>query len=75
MARFRKKARVRNILKSRQIGATFYFAREALIDALITGRNQVFMSASRAQAYQFKMYICDLAEMVDVTMRDRKSVV
>lgn len=64
-----KKARVRNILKSRQIGATFYFAREALIDALITGRNQVFMSASRAQAYQFKMYICDLAEMVDVTMR------
>ncbi|WP_367115916.1 terminase family protein [Candidatus Symbiopectobacterium sp. PLON1] len=33
---------MRNILKSRQIGATFYFAREALIDALTTGRNQIF---------------------------------
>ncbi|SPZ03461.1 phage terminase, ATPase subunit [Proteus mirabilis] len=30
--------RIRNILKSRQIGATFYFAREAFIDALTTGR-------------------------------------
>ncbi|MEX3614647.1 MAG: terminase family protein [Burkholderia gladioli] len=39
--------RMRNILKSRQIGATFYFALEALIDALETGRNQVFLSASR----------------------------
>ncbi|MGC1010083.1 terminase gpP N-terminus-related DNA-binding protein, partial [Pantoea agglomerans] len=37
--------RIRNILKSRQIGATFYFAREALIDALTTGRNQIFLSA------------------------------
>src|SRR5690606_22337441 len=31
--------RTRMILKSRQIGATFYFAREALLDAAITGRN------------------------------------
>ncbi|HFB2078034.1 TPA: terminase family protein [Escherichia coli] len=33
-----KTNRIRNLLKSRQIGATFYFAREALIDALLTGR-------------------------------------
>ncbi|STU54503.1 terminase, ATPase subunit [Klebsiella pneumoniae subsp. pneumoniae] len=45
------KHRIRNVLKSRQIGATFYFAREALIDALITGRNQIFLSASKAQAH------------------------
>ena len=32
--------RTRAILKSRQIGATYYFAREALIDALTTGRNR-----------------------------------
>ena len=49
--------RSRAILKSRQIGATYYFAREALIDALKTGRNQVFLSASKAQAHIFKHYI------------------
>jgi uncharacterized protein YjcR len=47
----------RMILKSRQIGATFYFAREALIRALDTGNNQIFISASRAQANAFKQYI------------------
>ncbi len=49
--------RTRQILKSRQIGATWYFAREALIDALETGRNQIFLSASRSQAYVFRHYI------------------
>lgn len=49
--------RTRMILKSRQIGATFYFAREALIDAITTGRNQLFLSASKAQAHQFKTYM------------------
>ncbi|MCH4584140.1 terminase family protein, partial [Achromobacter xylosoxidans] len=38
--------RTRMILKSRQIGATWYFAREALLDAIATGRNQIFLSAS-----------------------------
>lgn len=42
--------RIRNLLKSRQIEATFFFAREALIDAITTGRNQIFLSASKAQA-------------------------
>lgn len=49
--------RIRDILKSRQIGATWYFAREAFIDALETGRNKIFMSASKAQAYHFRRYI------------------
>lgn|GEM_PF-3288190 len=51
------KHRIRNVLKSRQIGATYYFAREALLDALTTGRNQIFLSASKAQAHVFKQYI------------------
>lgn len=53
--------RTRAILKSRQIGATFYFAREALIDAIETGRNQIFLSASKSQAHLFKQYIIQFA--------------
>jgi len=51
--------RTRFILKSRQIGATWYFAREALLDALETGRNQIFLSASRNQANIFRSYIVE----------------
>lgn len=54
--------RTRVILKSRQIGATWYFAREALADAVKTGRNQIFLSASKAQAYVFKQYIVQFAQ-------------
>lgn len=53
--------RTRMILKSRQIGATWYFAREALVDALTTGRNQIFLSASKSQAHVFKQYIIQFA--------------
>ena len=61
--------RTRAILKSRQIGATYYFAREALIDALTTGRNQIFLSASKAQAHIFKAYIQAFArEVVEVDL-------
>ncbi|MXF04499.1 terminase large subunit domain-containing protein [Escherichia coli] len=49
--------RVRMILKSRQVGASWYFAREALLDALTSGRNQIFLSASRNQAMNFKRFI------------------
>jgi uncharacterized protein YjcR len=49
----------RFILKSRQIGATYYFAREAFIRLLETGNNQIFISASRAQANNFRAYIID----------------
>lgn len=57
--------RIRNLLKSRQIGATWYFAREAIIDALQTGKNKIFMSASKAQAHVFKQYIVQFVK--DVT--------
>ena len=53
----RTKYRTRNILKSRQIGATWYFAREGFMDALLSGDNQIFMSASRSQAEVFRQYI------------------
>ena len=51
--------RTRRILKSRQIGATWYFAREALAkiaEAVLDGeqpRNQIFLSASERQAKKF----------------------
>lgn len=61
--------RIRNILKSRQIGATFYFAREALMDAIDTGRNQIFLSASKSQAFQFRSYIVDFAKEVGVELK------
>ncbi len=57
--------RIRDILKSRQIGATYYFAHEAFDDALQTGRNQIFLSASKAQAHVFKQYIIQFVK--DVT--------
>jgi uncharacterized protein YjcR len=61
--------RSRFLLKSRQIGATYYFAHEALDDALQTGRNQIFLSASKAQAYQFKYYMQAFAkEVCDVEL-------
>lgn len=61
--------RTRVILKSRQIGATWYFAREALVDAVQTGRNQIFLSASKAQAHIFKGYIQAFAgEACDVEL-------
>ncbi|REC94868.1 terminase large subunit domain-containing protein [Kushneria indalinina] len=49
--------RIRNLLKSRQIGATWFFAREAIADAVETGKNKIFMSASKAQAHIFRNYI------------------
>ncbi|MBG5969637.1 terminase ATPase subunit family protein [Proteus vulgaris] len=61
--------RIRHILKSRQIGATYYFAREAFIDALTSGRDQVFLSASKAQAFMFRKYIIDMALKVDVELK------
>ena len=53
--------RIRNILKSRQIGATWYFSREAFEDAVLSGDNQIFLSASRAQAEIFRAYIVAFA--------------
>lgn len=64
------KHRIRNLLKSRQIGATWYFAREALDDAMETGRNQIFLSASKAQSHVFKGYIKQFAaESADIDLQ------
>lgn len=60
--------RTRMILKSRQIGATYYFAFEALVDAVETGRNKIFLSASKAQAHQFRSYIIAFAKLVGVDL-------
>ncbi|PHM64452.1 terminase [Xenorhabdus stockiae] len=60
--RANKHKQVRNILKSRQIGATWYFAFEALEDAVLTGNPQIFMSASKPQAEVFRSYIVNFAE-------------
>lgn len=60
--------RTRKILKSRQIGATWYFAREALAkigEAVIAShegrftqpRNQIFLSASKRQSMKFRREI------------------
>lgn len=54
----------RMILKSRQIGATWYFARERLLRALETGNPQIFISASRAQANVFRNYIVQWVQRV-----------
>ncbi|MBE2898610.1 terminase [Pasteurellaceae bacterium 20609_3] len=56
-----KNQRIRNILKSRQIGATYYFAFEALEDAIFSGDNQIFLSASKKQAEIFLIYIRKMA--------------
>ncbi len=65
-----QKHRIRNILKSRQIGATWYFAREAIVDAVETGRNKIFLSASKAQAHIFKNYIIQFVkEVTDVELK------
>ena len=64
-----KDERTRMILKSRQIGATWYFAREALLDALRGGGNQIFLSASKAQAHIFRGYIVQFAARVGVKLQ------
>ena len=51
------KCRIRNLLKSRQIGFTRYYSAEALVDAILTGGNQIFLSASKNQSEVFRDYI------------------
>ncbi|MCL1123312.1 terminase large subunit domain-containing protein [Shewanella surugensis] len=54
--------RTRFILKPRQIGATLYFAFEAFYDAVVNGKNKIFISASRDQAEIFKANIIALCK-------------
>lgn len=61
---------IRQIVKSRQIGATFYFGREAFLDAAENGRNKLFISASKAQAHVFKRNIINFArEACDIELK------
>ncbi|MEZ6853141.1 terminase large subunit domain-containing protein [Halodesulfovibrio aestuarii] len=69
-----KRYRNRFILKSRQIGATWYFAQEAFEDACLTGDNQIFLSATRAQADVFRCYIIAIAKQkfdIELTGKDK----
>lgn len=56
-----KMPRTRNVLKSRQVGFTYGCAGEAFEDAILTGRNQIFISATRAQAEVFRSYIIKIS--------------
>jgi uncharacterized protein YjcR len=68
--------RTRFILKSRQIGATWYFARERFLRGIETGNNQLFISASRSQAHVFRNYIVAWVQRVcGVTLRGDPIVV
>ena len=63
------KPRIRNVLKSRQIGFTYGCSAEAFEDAVLTGENQIFISATRAQAEVFRTYIIKIAEQFfDITL-------
>jgi uncharacterized protein YjcR len=53
--------RIRNVLKARRIGGTRFFSREGLCDALKTGRSQIWLSASKAQAHEAKRAMIDFA--------------
>jgi len=62
--------KIRNILGSRQIGKTQFFAYEDLDDALQTGRNQIWLSASKAQAHVAKQYVIQFARSAaDIELR------
>lgn len=66
----------RFILKSRQIGATWYFAREAFLRAMDTGNNQIFMSASLNQALIFSEYIRDFVFLATgIELKGSKKIV
>ncbi|WP_085445807.1 terminase large subunit domain-containing protein [Escherichia coli] len=73
---YEQRRRIRMILKSRQVGASWYFAREALLDALTSGRNQIFLSASRNQALNFKRFIQQWVKAVcDVELKGGNEIV
>ncbi|MDH5561817.1 MAG: terminase family protein, partial [Deltaproteobacteria bacterium] len=55
---------VRFVLKSRQLGFSWVVAWEALWDALKTGKNKIFLSASKKQVGQIRSYIRKLAKSV-----------
>ena len=70
-----RQEKIRFILKSRQIGATYYFAWEAFENAVLTGENQVFLSASKNQSHIFKAYIMAFAlEYFDIELKGTDAI-
>lgn len=65
---------MRFYLKSRQIGFTYLFAWEAFRDAVETGDNQIFISASKRQAEIFKQYIKAYASDFGVTLKGKDEI-
>lgn len=71
-----KHQRTRFVLKSRQIGFTFLCAFEAFEDAVLNGGNQVFLSASKKQAFIFKTYILLFAKQYfDIELKGGEEVI
>ncbi|MEB6513342.1 terminase family protein [Enterobacter roggenkampii] len=58
----------RSITKSRQIGATRLFSREALLDALTTGNNQIWFAHTAEHARVALIYMDSLSARVDVRL-------
>ncbi|NIL27690.1 terminase [Yersinia massiliensis] len=58
----------RSLTKSRQMGADWLFAFEALLDALTTGRNQHFLTCSRYSALTTRAYITEFCRVVGVNV-------
>lgn len=54
----------RSITKSRQIGATMLFSREALLNALTTGENQIWFAHTADYARRALMYMDSLSSRV-----------
>ncbi|UNK21795.1 terminase large subunit domain-containing protein [Yersinia intermedia] len=58
----------RSLTKSRQIGADWLFAFEALLDAITGGRNQHFLTCTRPSALNTRAYIAEFCRVVGVNV-------
>ncbi|WP_227721662.1 terminase large subunit domain-containing protein [Yersinia proxima] len=58
----------RSLTKSRQIGADWLFAFEALLDAITSGRNQHFLTCTRPSALNTRAYIAEFCRGVGVNV-------
>ncbi|WP_435639354.1 terminase large subunit domain-containing protein [Carnimonas bestiolae] len=66
---------IRNVLKARQLGATWYFAREAILDAYKTGKSKIFLSASKKQALNFRKYMAQFVkDVLDIDLKGAEEI-
>ncbi|TBM02520.1 hypothetical protein EYY93_07015 [Hafnia paralvei] len=63
----------RTITKARQIGATQTFAYEGLLDALTTGRNQIYYAPTHGNALCSRQYIRHIAARLGVAITGEKT--